>query len=247
MSRAAAASGEEALDFCPALQRLYGSSTVPGRSGRPFEHLGGLSTVNNVTVLRRILLELKPERTLEVGLACGGSALTFAVSHRDLAHAPTRQHIAIDAFQRKAFDDAGRIQLEQSGLEGFVDVREALSSYELPRLAEAGERFAVIYIDGSHQFESVFCDFFYCLRLLEAGGYMLFDDSSDVEVAKVIRFIQRNLKPFLAQEPIHKFRDVGRLGKARLWIGERLRRTQLTIFRKIKDGERPVLPRMRSF
>ena len=180
-------------------------------------------------------------------MACGGSALTFATTLRDLGLPPGRQHIAIDAFQRDGYDDVGRMQLEQAGLDGYVDVRESLSCYELARLAEAGTRVGLIYIDGSHQFEDVFCDFYFCRTILEPGGYLLFDDSSDIEVAKVITFIQRNLLTYFQQVPVWQYRDVDLLGKAKLWLAEKLHMTQLTIFRKLRDGERPGSPRMRSF
>ena len=48
-----------------------------GGSGKSFHLTGGLSTVNNLATIRPIMLELKPERTMGVGMACGGSALTF--------------------------------------------------------------------------------------------------------------------------------------------------------------------------
>jgi hypothetical protein len=184
---------------------------------------------------------------LEIGLACGGSALTFASTLRDLGQLPARQHIAIDAWQRSAFDDVGRIQLENAGLDGYVDVRESLSGFELARLAEGEERFGLIYIDGSHRFEDVFVDFYFARSILEPGGYLLFDDSSDYEVAKVIRFIRRNLCGYFQQISVRHYRDGDLAARARLWLGEKLHKTQLTIFRKLQDGERPAILRLRSF
>jgi cephalosporin hydroxylase len=198
-------------------------------------------------VLRRLLLECKPSKTLEVGLACGGSALTFATTLRDLGHSPNGQHVAIDAWQRDGFDDVGRVQLEKAGLDGYVDIRESLSSYELARLAEMGERFGLIYIDGSHRFEDVFVDFYFARAILEPAGYLLFDDSADGEVARVVKFIQKNLREYFRQLSVCRYRDVAPLEKATLWIGEKMHRTQLTIFRKLKDGERPASQRMRPF
>jgi predicted O-methyltransferase YrrM len=40
-----------------------------------FEGLGALSTVNNLQVLRALMLERRPRRTLEIGLGFGASAL----------------------------------------------------------------------------------------------------------------------------------------------------------------------------
>src|SRR4051812_29031097 len=96
------------LDFCPTLRELYAATSVSGRSGRQFSALSGLSTRNNIDVVRKLLLEHRPSKTLEVGMACGGSTLTFASTLRDLGQAPNRQHIAIDAWQSDGYDDVGR-------------------------------------------------------------------------------------------------------------------------------------------
>ena len=60
-----------------------------------------------------------------------------------------------------------------------------------------GLKFQLIYIDGSHRFEDVFCDFYFVRYLLAVGGYVMFDDSSDSEVAKVVRFVRKNLVEIL--------------------------------------------------
>jgi len=140
-----------------------------------------------------------------------------------------------------------QIQLEDAGLDGYVDVGESLSSYELARLAEAEERFGLIYVDGSHRFEDVFIDFYFARAILEPGGYLLFDDSSDSEVAKVIRFVQRNLQEHFQQISVRHYRDGDCVATATLWLAENLQRSQLTIFRKLQDGERHGAQRMRSF
>jgi cephalosporin hydroxylase len=235
------------LSFCPVLDELYKKRETVGRSGNLFALTSGLSTLNNLSVLRRLCLEVKPERTLEVGMACGGSALTFASSHRDLGRAPSRQHVAIDGFQREGYDDVGRMQLERAELQDYVEVHESLSCYQLAELARSGDRFGVIYVDGSHRFEDVFVDFYFARTLLEIGGYILFDDSSDPEVAKVVKFIQSNLRHSFTQIPVHYYRDETLFSKIKLAIAERMHRTQLTIFRKTLDGDRPGSQRMVAF
>ena len=86
--------------------------------------------MNNLIVLRGLMLELKPEHTLEVGLSFGGSCLVFTASHRDLGHAPAGQHVALDPFQKQVWDDAGLVAVEKGGLAGYLDFRSAFSSIE---------------------------------------------------------------------------------------------------------------------
>lgn len=225
------------FDSCLQLRELYQTREVIGRSGRRFDGLGGLSTINNLKVLRKLMLEVKPTKTLEIGLACGGSALAIAATHRDLGLVPRKQHVAIDGFQEQ-YDYVGLLQLEKAGLANYVDFRGALSCYELARLADSGETFGLVYIDGSHQFEDVFCDFYFVQRLTVVGSIILFDDSFDPDVTKVVRFIQRNLADFYEHIPVSQYRDFSVVSRLAYTLAERLNKTQLTVFRKIKDGDR---------
>lgn len=53
---------------------------------------------------------------------------------------------------------------------------KGFSGVELPKLQAAGERFDLIYIDGSHTAVDVMIDLCFCANLLEVGGMMILDD-----------------------------------------------------------------------
>ena len=57
-----------------------------------------------------------------------------------------------------------------------LDVRKGFSTYELPRMLEAGERFDLIYVDGSHTAWAVMVDLAFCAAILNVGGMMVLDD-----------------------------------------------------------------------
>jgi len=216
---------------------MLSDRTARGRSGRPLTEPGSLSTVNNLCVIRNLAMTKKPRKTLEIGMACGGSTLVFAASHRDLGCPPKKQHVAIDPFQASAWDDAGRLAIERAGLDGWTDVREALSSNELPRLAESREEYDIIYIDGSHLFEDVFVDLYYACRIASPNGIMLFDDASDKQIAKVLRFVRRNLGASLREIDLGEFRpDGGRNVKYR--VARFLGKTQMRGFQRIGEAGR---------
>lgn len=63
-------------------------------------------------------------------------------------------------------------------LTGVSELRtiRGFSSTELPKLQAAGERFDLIYIDGSHTAVDVLIDLCFCANLLEVGGMMILDD-----------------------------------------------------------------------
>ena len=53
-------------------------------------------------------MSLKPARTMEIGLAAGGSCLVLTQAQKDLGAPPKQQHIAIDPYQlRPWMDEAG--------------------------------------------------------------------------------------------------------------------------------------------
>lgn len=50
------------------------------------------------------------------------------------------------------------------------------SHFVLPRLLEAGERFDIVFVDGSHAYADVVVDNQYAWRLLKPGGVLIWDD-----------------------------------------------------------------------
>ena len=223
------------LCFCPPLADMVSSGRTVARNGKPVI-VGGLSTVNNLLVLRNLFAALNPATTLETGLGYGASALVFAQSHRDFGAAPCGQHVAIDPFQDQVAH-AGVAVVKRAGLNDYLDHINDFSDRALPRLLAEGRRFGLIYIDGSHLFEDVMIDCHYATQLLLPDGVLLFDDSSDPHVAKVLGFIDGNMGHVLTRLDVARFRgDAGRSFRYRL--GKLFGRTQLTAYRKSGEGRR---------
>ncbi|MEQ1886575.1 MAG: class I SAM-dependent methyltransferase [Bryobacteraceae bacterium] len=219
------------------LDTLYGSGQIVGRTGKVFNSLGALSTRSNLETIDSILREARPEHTLEIGLSFGGSATVFSWFHKSQSPSACRKHIALDPFQSSVWDDLGRLKLAEAGLAEYVEVIEQKSCIALPKLLDEKRRFGVIYIDGSHLFEDVFVDAYYCVRLLDDGGYLLFDDCSDPHVRKVLRFLDSSV-PGVQRQPDPTFRQ--RVARA---VGRR----QLTIYRRIGEVEREWNAKFQEF
>lgn len=224
--------------FCPILEEMIKAGSAVGRSGRRFDEIGALSTSNNLHVLRQLMLQNKPKRTLEIGLSFGGSCLLFTATHRELTGQAAQQHMAVDPFQQEAWDDAGLMAVERAGLSGYLNFQPYFSSVILPRLVENSEQFDLVYIDGSHLFEDVFIDAYYTSRLLSEGGVVTFDDCRDPHVRKVLEFIGRNLGQCLEELDLRPFRaDQGRSPKYRL--ARLMGQTQMRAFRRVRAMARP--------
>ncbi|HEY5412438.1 MAG TPA: class I SAM-dependent methyltransferase [Caulobacteraceae bacterium] len=57
-----------------------------------------------------------------------------------------------------------------------LDTHKGFSTYELPRMLEAGRSFDLIYVDGTHTALGVMIDLCFCAALLSVGGLMVLDD-----------------------------------------------------------------------
>jgi len=224
------------FSYCPVLEEMIRTQRTVGQSGRVFEQLGALSTVNNLEVLRALMLERRPARTLEVGLAYGGSALAITATHRELGHEPGRQHTVIDPFQ-KEWDNAALAAIDRAGLAGYIDFRPQLSSIALGALAAEGASFGLIYVDGSHLFEDVFMDAYFGCRLLDQGGVILFDDCTIDHVAKVLGFVTANWSGWIAELDLSAYRDDG--GSLRYRAARSLGKIQLRAFTRTGTDTRP--------
>jgi cephalosporin hydroxylase len=218
------------------LEHLYSDATIVGKSGKAFDSRPALSTVRNLEEIERLLRESQPENTLEIGMAFGGSALVFAGIGRAVGPNAYR-HMAIDPFQSTVWDSVGLQCIEMAGLANYVEVVQEPSCLVLPRLLGEGRQFGLIYVDGSHLFEDVFVDAYFSARLLGDHGYLLFDDSSNGHVAKVLAFIDKSV-PTLERVPERGLRQR---------IAHLLGRRQLTIYRRIGPIDRPWSTQFHNF
>jgi predicted O-methyltransferase YrrM len=226
----------EALQFCPALVRLTEAVEATGRSGRT-RKVSAVSSLNNLVVLRNLFTRLQPKRTLEIGCAFGASAMLFTACHREAGHPPSAQHTAIDPFQASVWDECGLMALEHEGLRDYLDFRPDFSSAALPKLVAEGRTYDVIYIDGSHLFEDVFVDFYFAAQLLNKDGIVLFDDSADPHVKKVLHFIRSNYAFAFTGLDLSEYR-ADRGATLRYRVAKALGKTQLTAFKKTADATR---------
>ena len=134
--------------------------------------------------LQKIIAELKPKVSLEVGLAFGISALFICDA---LAKVQASRHIIIEP------DDWGGLNnLKEAGYGHLIELHNLPSFRALPRLEAEGRKIDFAFIDGMHTFDYVMLDFFYIDRLLRVGGVVVFDDANWESIRKVCRYILTN-------------------------------------------------------
>jgi hypothetical protein len=153
--------------------------------------------------LQKLVRQVDPTVSLEVGLAYGVSAL-FICDALNVRHGT--QHIAIDPNQNGEIDPTqhytsrgdswggiGISNLRRAGYGDIVRLIEAPSYRVLAELESASQRIDFAFIDGWHTFDFALLDLFFIDRMLNVGGIVAFDDTSFPAIRKVCRFVKTNL------------------------------------------------------
>jgi len=166
--------------------------------------------------LYHLVRKIKPAATLEVGTAHGLSAMFICQALRDNANdaqndtpAPSPRppcrgctvghHTAIDPYQSR-FKNLGLYNIQRAGLSDLLTFHEEPSQTVLARFVTEKKSFDLIFIDGSHLFDSVFVDFYFADQLIPVGGLLIFDDLWMPAIRKTLRFILKNRHYQIAEE-----------------------------------------------
>jgi predicted O-methyltransferase YrrM len=171
------------------LDQRYQSGSVPDRAGNPVELAPHSIERAQGEALRDLAIAEGAERTIEVGLALGMSALFLCQA----VFARGGRHVAIDPFQAESWNGAGLRTLREAGVDGLVEVIEAESQVALPRLVGEDREFDLAFVDGDHRFEGVFLDLYFMTRLVRPGGLVVVDDMWMPAVRMAVAYVEKNL------------------------------------------------------
>jgi tetratricopeptide (TPR) repeat protein len=140
-------------------------------------------------LLVQLYAELRPQRTLEVGLGYGFSTLFFMMAMQQFGGG---HHIAIDPNQHKSFHGIGKTRVSLLQMEDRFTLIEQPSAKALTLLAAGGLQAQLIFIDGDHRFDSALVDFFLADAICAPNGIIIFDDIWMPSLQRVVRFIANN-------------------------------------------------------
>lgn len=229
------------LDFCPRLKTIIKNGQTIDGDGNIIP-IRGMSTINNLQIIRGLILDSCPKKTLEIGLAFGGSALAILSTLQEVHSKKDFLHTAIDPYQSTAWKNSAITVITQEQLDKNFRFFEDYSSLVLPRLISEHEKFGLVYIDGSHLFEDVFVDFYFVVQLLEMNGFLIFDDCQNNHVRKVVQFIKKNYFHILTIKLIN-FSSKPLLNK----IANKFGYKQLEVFCKVGKPPRNWKEKFKNF
>ncbi|MGH7337068.1 MAG: class I SAM-dependent methyltransferase [Myxococcota bacterium] len=182
----------------PTIEQIFATGAVLDAAGTSRPNIVSSMSREGGTLLYDLVRSIRPQRSIETGMAYGLSTLFICQALRDNG---AGRHTAIDPFQAKSFDNVGLGSLERAALRDLVRFYEAPSDEVLPALRAAGERFDFAFIDGDHRFDAALVDFFYIDRMLEPGGHLAIDDLAIAPVRKVMSYALRNAAYRLVRPP----------------------------------------------
>lgn len=170
------------------LQNMIATGVVQSRDGEAMRHLMGITPAEG-EMLARLVRELKPSVSLEVGCAYGTSALFICDA---LAEVGAKKHYIVDPNQSTEWQGIGLENLQRAGHGQLVELRELPSLVALPQLLEEGVRLDFCFHDGWHVFDQTLCDFVYIDKMLRVGGLLAVDDCTWPSMRKFLRYVVTN-------------------------------------------------------
>ncbi len=139
--------------------------------------------------------QIKPQATLEIGLAYGFSTLYLLAA---LAGNGNGRHTSVDPYQLNPpgrWAGIGLAQARRLGGERFRFIEEP-SFAALAHLADNSESFDIIFVDGRHLFDFVMAEFTLSAELCSTGGYIILHDMWLPSIQRVAAFIRANRTDF---------------------------------------------------
>jgi predicted O-methyltransferase YrrM len=179
--------------FRKRLKSMYSGELQPGTNGPvELDKLTRISEPQGMWIYETHR-RLKPNRSLEVGLAYGFSTIYIlaAIDRTGAGH-----HTALDPFQQNSWHGVGALQAKHLGMEPSFQMLEEFSIPALARFATQKVGFELIYIDGNHKFDDVFVDFTLAAEVCPLGGNIILDDMWMPSVQTAVSWIRSNRTDF---------------------------------------------------
>ncbi|MGH9627422.1 MAG: O-methyltransferase, partial [Bryobacteraceae bacterium] len=171
------------------LETIYRTRRVQDEEGNPVDPFPAATPQETGEALYRLVLDLRCEQTLEIGMAYGLSTLFICQAHEDRGQG---SHIAIDPVQSTRWKSIGLSNIQKAGLQHRLKFHEKPSHVALPMLLQEEIHLDFAFIDGAHLFDYALLDFFYVDKLLRVDGHIVIDDLWMPAVRKVLAFVASN-------------------------------------------------------
>ena len=140
--------------------------------------------------LSSLVSTIKPEQSVEIGLAYGLSTLYICEA---LSSQKVARHMVCDPFQ---FDDVwqgvGVKNIADAGYGDIVQFNEVPGDRMLARMALDANRIQFAYVDADKRFDANLVYFWWLDQMLDVGGILVWDDCDWPALRRVARIIAQH-------------------------------------------------------
>jgi predicted O-methyltransferase YrrM len=210
------------------LDKIASNSTTLTEDGQKIELKWQVNT-RYARFLYVLVRMFEPEKILEIGMANGISSAYIAKA-QNLYAQKKHTHVIVDPYQFSQWHNAGKALLKSLDLYHNVKVIEDYSLSAIPNLEKEGWKFDFAFLDGNHCLDYTLSDLVTTDRILNIGGLIALDDSSDFGVKFAVKYIDKyrnNLKRIrLDNKLVHFFREITN------------KRRRITLYQKIAADDR---------
>ena len=210
------------------LDKIASNSTTLTDDGQKIELKWHVNT-RYARFLYVLVRMFEPEKILEIGMANGISSAYIAKA-QNLYAQKKHTHVIVDPYQFSQWHNAGKALLKRLDLYHNVKVIEDYSLSAIPNLEKDGWKFDFAFLDGNHCLDYTLSDLVTTDRVLNIGGLIALDDSSDFGVKFAVKYIDKyrnNLKRIrLDNRLVHFYREMTH------------KRRRITIYQKIAEDDR---------
>jgi predicted O-methyltransferase YrrM len=123
------------------------------------------------------------QNALEIGFATGSTAAY-------ILHGLGAGHLTSIDYDQNHYEREGEKLIGTLGFAPRHRLIEDNSIRVLPELHASGARYGLVFLDGWKTFDHMWVDTFYCARMLNHGGYIVFDDARMPAVRKCISLLR---------------------------------------------------------
>jgi predicted O-methyltransferase YrrM len=175
--------------------KIYKEWKVYDKDNNEYKLTGSIKR-NEGELLKKIIIETKSKKCLEIGLAYGLSTLYILLGLNEINKNGDYKLTSIDPNQLTQWHGVGINNVEKVEEKSHHKLIKGKSYNVLPKLLNLKKKYDLIFIDGWHTFDFTLIDFFYSDLMLKIGGYIVVDDKRHKGVNKFHQYVITNYKHY---------------------------------------------------
>lgn len=189
------------------LETLRLSGTVADLSGNLVPFSNGFDAEQSL-YLYQMIRGARPRQVLECGFEHGSSTICILQALKDNNFG---ELYTIDPLQHSVYNGVGVANVRALNLQERFKYICAPDQFVLPQIMLDGFNCDFAFVDSSHMFDQTIVESYFIDKMLNVGGYLMYDDYSLSSVKSACSFVETNLPYKVVPCPFSRFRLLQKL------------------------------------